>query len=102
MKSRVTLAMSVTVLALMFLVPNPTYAGQPKVNAASAAARSSAINDEQQRFEGERRYRTNCGRCHQAPHKYPPRMMATFVRHMRVRALITDEDMRFILKYMTQ
>ena len=29
-------------------------------------------------------------------------MMATFVRHMRVRALITDEDMRYILAYMTQ
>jgi len=28
--------------------------------------------------------------------------MATIVRHMRVRALITDEDMRYILAYMTQ
>jgi hypothetical protein len=36
------------------------------------------------------------------PHKFPPRMMATIVRHMRVRALITDEDMRYILAYMTQ
>src|SRR3954470_4913118 len=29
-----------------------------------------------------------------APHKFPPRMMATIVRHMRVRAMIRDEDMR--------
>jgi hypothetical protein len=29
-------------------------------------------------------------------------MMATIVRHMRVRATITDEDMRYILYYMTQ
>jgi hypothetical protein len=29
-------------------------------------------------------------------------MMATFVRHMRVRATITDADMRYILAYMTQ
>ena len=29
-------------------------------------------------------------------------MMATIVRHMRMRALITDEDMRYILAYMTQ
>jgi mono/diheme cytochrome c family protein len=54
------------------------------------------------RFEGEKRYRANCGRCHMAPHKFPPRMMATIVRHMRVRATITDEDMRFILRYMTE
>jgi cytochrome c5 len=54
------------------------------------------------RVEGEKRFRTNCGRCHMPPHKFPPRMMATMVRHMRVRALITDEDMRYILAYMTQ
>ena len=29
-------------------------------------------------------------------------MMATIVRHMRVRATITDEDMRLILQYMTE
>ena len=54
------------------------------------------------RLEGEKRYRANCGRCHMAPHKFPPRMMATIVRHMRVRATITDEDMRLILQYMTE
>ena len=54
------------------------------------------------RLEGEKRFRANCGRCHAAPHKFPPRMMATIVRHMRVRATITDEDMRLVLFYMTQ
>lgn len=54
------------------------------------------------RLEGEQRFRANCGRCHAAPHKFPPRMMATIVRHMRVRATITDEDMRLILYYMTR
>jgi hypothetical protein len=29
-------------------------------------------------------------------------MMTTIVRHMRVRATITDEDMRLILYYMTR
>jgi len=53
-------------------------------------------------IEGEKRFGTNCGRCHQSPHHFPPRMMATVVRHMRVRATITDEDMRLILLYMTQ
>jgi len=28
--------------------------------------------------------------------------MATIVRHMRVRATITDEDMRLVLYYLTQ
>lgn len=54
------------------------------------------------RVQGELRYRANCGRCHAAPRKFPPRMMATVLRHMRVRATITDEDMRLVLFYMTQ
>ena len=57
---------------------------------------------ESDRIQGEQRFRANCGRCHAAPQKFPPRMMATIVRHMRVRATITDEDMRLILGYMTQ
>ena len=71
-------------------------------NSAKAAKAQSTPSDDDLRLEGEKRFRTNCGRCHQAPHKFPPRMMATIVRHMRVRSMITDEDMKLILRYMTQ
>jgi len=54
------------------------------------------------RLQGEQRFHANCGRCHAAPQKFPPRMMKTVLRHMRVRATITDDDMRLILLYMTQ
>jgi mono/diheme cytochrome c family protein len=74
-----------------------------KTSSASAATTEDAAAVERAlRFEGEKRFRSNCGRCHMAPHKFPPRVMATAIRHMRVRALITDEDMRLILHYMTQ
>lgn len=66
------------------------------------ADRDAATDERIARLEGEKRFRTNCGRCHQLPHKFPPRVMATAIRHMRVRAMITDEDMRLILRYMTQ
>ena len=71
-------------------------------NAAAPSTQNAAQATAEMRVEGEKRFRTNCGRCHMPPHKFPPRMMATIVRHMRVRALITDEDMRYILAYMTQ
>ena len=73
----------------------------------SAPAPSTAVSvspteqDQQWRIEGERRYRTNCGRCHQPPHKFPPRAMAMVVRHMRVRAMLTEDDMKYVLYYMT-
>lgn len=73
------------------------------VSKADAAQKVKESSEERAlRLEGEKRFRTNCGRCHQAPHKFPPRVMAAAIRHMRVRAMITDEDMRLILRYMTQ
>lgn len=65
-------------------------------------ARHTTKSERTERAEGEQRFRENCGRCHQPPHKFPTRVMAAAIRHMRVRAMLTDEDMRLILKYMTQ
>jgi mono/diheme cytochrome c family protein len=88
-------------------VPAPTHAAgaAPEAKPSStstATAEDAAAVERALRVEGEKRFRTNCGRCHMAPHKFPPRVMATAIRHMRVRATITDEDMRLILRYMTQ
>lgn len=68
-------------------------AGSPVVHVADADG---------MRVAGEQRFRANCARCHAAPQKFPPRMMGTILRHMRVRATLTDEDQRVILFYMTQ
>jgi len=61
-----------------------------------------SVDADSMRVQGEQRFRANCGRCHAAPQKFPPRVMATVVRHMRVRATITADDTRLILFYMTQ
>jgi mono/diheme cytochrome c family protein len=74
----------------------------PRNNGPSAPVAQSSAQADAMRMEGEKRFRANCGRCHAAPQKFPPRMMATIVRHMRVRATITDEDMRLVLYYMTR
>jgi mono/diheme cytochrome c family protein len=82
--------------------PTPTATTSTATSAHSAPPKLQDQDEDALRIEGEKRFHANCGRCHQAPHKFPPRMMATIVRHMRVRATITDEDMRVILHYMTQ
>jgi len=93
-------------LAVMFLTAalvSSVFAGVPegkKEVSGTPVLQSSSAGD--MRVEGERRFHTNCGRCHAAPQKFPPRMMATVLRHMRVRATITAEDRRLILFYMTQ
>lgn len=77
-------------------------ATQPSSSAKSGTVHSNVLDARGMRLEGEKRFHTNCGRCHVAPHKFPARAMATIIRHMRVRALLTDEDTKYILMYMTQ
>jgi cytochrome c2 len=62
----------------------------------SKAAKQSGANAD----EGERRFRQNCGRCHTVPESISPREVKAVLQHMRVRAMLTDEDERLILKYL--
>ena len=73
-----------------------------KDSSATTGAASHSAQDDTMRLEGEKRFHSNCGRCHAAPPKFAPRVTATIVRHMRVRATITEEEARLILHYMSQ
>ena len=87
------------------------------VNAANAVARNAprsaqsasatsegtptAEVNEKWMIEGQKRFLINCGRCHQSPYLFSPRAMSMAVRHMRVRAMLTQEDMNYLLYYVT-
>jgi cytochrome c5 len=49
--------------------------------------------------EGEKRFEINCGRCHRPPDNISPRISKSILQHMRVRAMLTQEDEYYILKY---
>jgi hypothetical protein len=89
------------VLLWALVFASSVFAGPPS-SSKDGGAVAVHTDAENMRFQGEQRFRANCGRCHAAPQKFPPRMMKTILRHMRVRATITDEDQRLILFYMTQ
>jgi cytochrome c5 len=106
MKSKIMWFAGILMLATAAIAADPPKSSNSTADPAaiSTTTASAERNSEAEniRTEGEKRFRANCSRCHAAPHKFPPRMMATIVRHMRVRATITDADMRHILAYMTQ
>ena len=96
--------------ALMLAFAVSAFAGDDKpaqpAPAVSTAATDSAVPaqaevNEKWMVEGQKRYLTNCGRCHQSPRQLSPREMSMAVRHMRVRAMLTQEDMNYLLYYMT-
>jgi mono/diheme cytochrome c family protein len=105
MKMRSLVSGAFLALAMLLALAAGARTGGSKDSASKDSAAPVAANslqDENLRLEGEKRFRSNCARCHAAPPKFAPRMMATIVRHMRVRANITDQDMRMILRYMTE
>jgi cytochrome c5 len=108
MKTRSAISAALPVLALFLALAAmagaraKTSGGKDSAAPAATAAGSGSTQDENLRLEGEKRFRSNCARCHAAPPRFAPRMMGTIVRHMRVRANITNDDMRLILRYMTE
>jgi cytochrome c5 len=66
-----------------------------KKAAASAQPQPSAAAD-----PGEQKFQANCSRCHAAPQELSPRIVGTVVRHMRVRASLSAEDERDILRFL--
>jgi mono/diheme cytochrome c family protein len=101
---KMKIAILIWALALASVYVSAAHAEGPSSNkdASAPTVAHSTYDADTMRVQGEQRYRANCGRCHAAPRKFPPRMMATVLRHMRVRATITDEDMRLVLFYMSQ
>jgi cytochrome c5 len=49
--------------------------------------------------EGERIFAQNCSRCHTAPDGFSPRISGTVLRHMRVRAQLSQHDEKELLRF---
>lgn len=97
---RIKATILLSVLALVSVVWGAS--SQAKSGTSNLPVARTSDEADAMRVEGERRFRANCGRCHAAPQKFPPRVMGTILQHMRVRATLTAEDRRLILLYMTQ
>jgi len=99
-----TSKIQIAILLCLLVTVSSALAGSAsgKKNSEGTTSVQPVLDADGMRVQGEQRFRANCGRCHAAPQKFSPRVMATVVRHMRVRATITDEDMRLVLFYMTQ
>jgi hypothetical protein len=68
-------------------------------NPAAQPVHKAAVHPAPQDL-GERKFQQNCSRCHNAPEEIPTRISGTVVRHMRVRASLSAQDERDILRYL--
>ncbi len=82
-----------TAILPMMAQPHKQEAGKPVIAASSTPKPASPTS-------GELLFQQNCARCHDAPQSFPPRISGTIVRHMRVRALLSERDEKELLKFL--
>ena len=98
MNSRVAGWLASLILCAVFCA---TAAQNPPPQRQSAKLNASAAKSQaNESAEGEKRFEINCGRCHRPPEDLSPREAKAVLRQMRVRANLTAEDERLILKYL--
>jgi mono/diheme cytochrome c family protein len=84
-----TAMLSATIVAQV--APSTTTAARP--TAAPAHAAQQHVN------EGQRIFEQNCSRCHNPPDGFSQHISSTVVRHMRVRANLSEHDMKELMKF---
>jgi mono/diheme cytochrome c family protein len=76
------------------------HAQTPQSNAPTGKPAAAGVHAAQQHTsDGERIFAQNCSRCHNPPDGFSPRISGTVVRHMRVRANLSEADMQTLMKF---
>ena len=84
-------------------------AQQPKAQPTSTTQTAAHSSSEKQTAasqasvhpdDGQRVFDQNCSRCHTAPDGFSPRITGTVLRHMRVRASLSQHDEQELLRFM--
>jgi cytochrome c5 len=93
-----TLILTAMVAAVWAVAPA---ASQQTTQPAKSQQAAPAQQQKPQREEaGERIFNQNCTRCHATPEGFSPRISGTIMRHMRVRASLSQRDEQELLHYL--
>jgi cytochrome c5 len=90
-----------TLIASIVSTTLVTAQAPPASKPADSSAKSAAKDvSNKQPDVGERKFNANCSRCHSLPEQLSPSLAGTVVRHMRVRASLSAEDEKDILRFL--
>jgi cytochrome c5 len=91
------LALVVPILSATIVLAQTSTTAKPAAPPSKLAAKAYSTK---QVDVGQRKFDANCGRCHSFPEQLSPSITGTVVRHMRVRANLSAEDEKDILRYL--
>lgn len=89
-------AMISTVLHAAPQAPHPAANSSVQTNAKETPSKKGPTHHE----GGERIFQQQCSRCHAAPEGFSTRISGTIVRHMRVRASLSQKDEQELLRFL--
>jgi cytochrome c5 len=92
---RPALVVSVLMMLITLCAASAMQDAQTKTPPATPPVQKQATSD------GEKLFETNCLRCHKPPENLSPRESKTLLRHMRVRANLSEKDEQAILQYIS-
>ena len=84
-------------MAMAALIYAGAAAARPQKQASNEKAAKPAASTAK---TGAQVFTQNCGRCHNAPEELSPREVRAVVTQMRVRANLSAEDERLLLKFL--
>ena len=104
MTERITrFGLSITLGAgLLAFVAVPAFSapGSDSKHESQAAETQTQKLGKDQESIGQKKFNQNCSRCHKAPQAFPPNISGTILKHMRVRASLSQQDERDILRFL--
>jgi cytochrome c5 len=93
-------------MAAVAMISAPLHAAprqqRPAVNSSAQTNTKEASSKKEPTHPegGERIFQQQCSRCHAAPESFSPRISGTIVRHMRVRASLSQKDEQELLRFL--
>jgi cytochrome c553 len=88
------------VLALTLLMFTMAFATTQKQSADQKSNQNTSTSAAAASSDGERKFATHCGRCHNPPRQLSREAAPAVLRHMRVRAMLTEADEKAIIEFM--
>jgi len=99
-----TMTSRVLLLTFAALLSTPLHSQDAPLKAAlpppTESKQAAAAAPKPHESEGQRIFQQNCSRCHNAPEGFSPSISGTIVRHMRVRASLSQHDEQELLHFL--
>jgi cytochrome c5 len=93
----VVLAVTLVTGEFLSAAQNDSQGAKHASNHDNKSSRTTRADSGQE--EGGRVFAEHCARCHNAPEGFSPRIAGTITRHMRVRANLSPEEERAVLRF---